>query len=95
MDVTGLSAAVTEQGSPEEVTDCCQAIISYPVGYRIELPEFGLPDQTFRQGGASESDITAALQAWESRAEVLANAEPDLLDILISRAHIQISTEEE
>lgn len=71
----GPDFAVSEQDTLDEITDCVQAIIRYPVGYRIELPEFGTPDQTFHVAGPSTAEIQAALQRWEPRATTLTTAE--------------------
>ena len=63
-------AAVTEQDTFEEIRDCVQAIIRTPRGFRLELPDFGVPDQTFHEGGADADEIAAALDRWEPRVVV-------------------------
>lgn len=81
-------ANVLEQDFVDEVANCCQVVIKCPVGFRIELPEFGAVDQAFTT--AMDADpIVAALQRWEPRADaevvnaVLFGPDPSELDINI------------
>lgn len=80
----GLVAAVVEQDTPEEITDCVQAIIRTPVGQRLELPGFGIPDQSFTQGGADPAPIVAAVEKWEPRADALAQANNESLSQFVT-----------
>lgn len=61
-------AHVLEQDYLEEVANCCEVILKCPVGVRIELPEFGTPDQTFRPKADPEV-ILGVLSRWEPRAD--------------------------
>lgn len=72
-------AVVVDQDSDEEIFYCCEAILRCPQGHRIERPDFGLPDQTFRQGGADPAAVQAALDRWEPRARTAATADNALL----------------
>lgn len=66
--------AVVEQDSVEEIEACVAVILTYRVGDRAELPQFGIPDPTFEQGGADPAPILAAVQQWEPRAQAAAEA---------------------
>lgn len=61
-------AAVQEQDSEEEIMDCVEVLLSTEIGERMELPEYGLPDQTFSQGGADIERVSGVVQKWEPRA---------------------------
>lgn len=84
------TALVTEQDSEEEVMDCIEVILRYETGYRIEKPSFGTPDLTFSEPAVDTSRIAEAVEEWEPRAEALITAEPDLIDVLISRVKVEV-----
>lgn len=60
-------AVVNEQDSPDDVADCVVAIVSCPLGSRVEAPDFGAPDQTFAQT-VDRQQLAAAIRHWEPRA---------------------------
>lgn len=64
-------AATVEQDSDADVLQCVETIARYRVGQRPELPEFGIPDQSHRQGGADQAAIADAVLRWEPRVERL------------------------
>lgn len=68
------TAAVVEQDSLDEVTQCTYAVLATEAGARQEEPEFGCPDPAFLQFGADVEDMEAAVQQWEPRASLLSEA---------------------
>ena len=82
-------AAVVEQDTIEDVVACCTAILTCPRGYRVELPDFGLPDPTFQTPGVDLDAIAETLDAWEPRASNVITEHPDVLDELVR--HVQVS----
>lgn len=58
----------TEQDSDQEIEDCVETIIRFPIGQRPEEPEFGIPDQTFAVPAPNVDKIQAAVSRWEPRA---------------------------
>jgi hypothetical protein len=86
----GPQAAVSEQDSVEEIADCCAAILLCPLGYRVELPEFGLPPQTFSTPGPDRDEIRSAIEAWEERAATLLSENPITEDELLSRLELLV-----
>jgi phage baseplate assembly protein W len=62
-------AVVNEQDTADDVVSCVVAIMLCPTGYRAELPEFGIDDPTFREGGPDQEAIATAIARWESRAD--------------------------
>lgn len=84
-----LHASVNEQDSPEDIADCVQGILSCPLGFRLELPDFGVRDQTFSSPGASIDDIQAAIALYEPRADVLIEEDPSQLGFLIDKMQVK------
>lgn len=66
--LSGGSPATVEQGSDDEILDCVEVLLSTEPGERIDLPDYGLEDQTFREGGASRTAIQNTIRTWEPRA---------------------------
>jgi len=67
----GSSFAVVEQDSDREIASCIAAVLSYPLGYIADRPEFGVPPQEFLQGGVSTRQMSDAILANEPRATPL------------------------
>jgi hypothetical protein len=88
------AAAVSEQGSLAEIADCVAAIVRYPLGSRPELPEFGLPDQVFRQDGPDVAVISATVTSWEPRAAQLVTTDTDDLAAGIASVAIEVRATE-
>jgi hypothetical protein len=61
-----------------------------PLGSRVELPTFGIPDPSFTQGLPSTDVIEAALAEWEPRSQQIVSSEPDALDALIAHIPVRI-----
>jgi len=89
-------AAVNEQDSIDEISDCALAIMLYPLGYRVELPEFGLPDPTFSTPTVDTDEIRTAIERWEDRASLRLGQSTDPIDELITRVQmtVQVRTQE-
>ena len=63
----GSQAVVTEQDSVDEIAYCAYAALICPQGFRVELPEFGLPDPTF-SWPVDVDLIRETVTEWEPRA---------------------------
>jgi hypothetical protein len=82
----GSTFASTEQGTPAEVDDCVTAVMRTPEGSRIDAPDYGRPDDTFKQlgTGSSASPYLAAIEAAEPRAAVTGEAQiEDLVERIV------------
>jgi phage baseplate assembly protein W len=88
--------AVSEQDSIDEIADCVLAILSYPLGYRVELPSFGLPDPTFSSPVVDIDEIRTVVERWEERASAQLTQQHDAVDELITRVlmTLQVQTQE-
>lgn len=83
------TAAVVEQDSLEDITNCVTAIAATVQGERIERPSFGIPDPTFDRQPLDLQGILQAVTDGEPRAHTLIDQAPDRIDQLI--AHITLS----
>jgi phage baseplate assembly protein W len=81
-------ATVVEQDSIEEIAECALAILLCPLGYRVELPEFGIADPTFSTPVVDVAAIRHAVELWEPRAQTLLDREIDDVDELVQ--HVQM-----
>jgi phage baseplate assembly protein W len=85
-------AVVNDQDTTDDVVTCVLAILLCPTGYRVELPEFGIDDPAFREGGPDAEAIAAAIQVWEPRADTLTSTQRDALDELAYDVSILLGT---
>lgn len=84
-------AIVNEQDSLDEIAACVYAILVCPLGFRVESPLFGLPDQTFAMPAPDLDEIRDAIETWEPRAAALLEERPDLIDELV--AHVEVNVQ--
>lgn len=61
------NAVTVDQNSIDEVAQAVAILCNTPTGSRIELPGYGVPDQTFTQA-PDPAPIAAAIATWEPRA---------------------------
>jgi hypothetical protein len=86
------AAVAAEQDSTDDVVSCVLSIMLCPVGFRSELPTYGIEDPTFTEGVVQADDITADVLKWEPRADLVMEQRGDLLDDLVATvtAHIGV-----
>ena len=89
------AAVVTEQDTTDEIMACVLAVLLCPLGYRVELPTFGIPDPTFSEGVVSSDVIEAVLGEWEPRSHEVADAWADGLDMFVSRVLVRVGISSE
>lgn len=90
LDTNGARALVHEQGTDEEIMDCVEVLLSTEVGERVEVPDYGISPQEFREGGASREELIEAIRIWEDRAEVTIERNADQWDELIDRLRLSV-----
>lgn len=86
----GGRIVVNEQDSYEDIRDCVRTIVSFPTGSRIEMPDFGIPDQAFLERGGDPPAVRAAVERWEPRAQAAVEADNADLFVLISRLNLEL-----
>jgi hypothetical protein len=89
------AAVVYDQDTTDEIMSCVLAIALCPLGYRVELPTFGVPDLTFSEGVAPIDALEAALAEWEPRAHEVADAWADGLDAFVSHVLVRVGISSE
>ena len=87
----GGAAVVVEQDTTDEILSCELAILLCPVGFRMELPAFGIPDPTFSEGAPDANVIAAALTTWEPRSQEMVTSQIDSIDELIARVNVRFA----
>lgn len=78
-----------EQDSRAEIEQCVYVILSYRQGQRLDLPEFGIDDLAFTEGGIDLDRLHEEVAVWEPRARLLTLQE---IAELIARVRIDVAT---
>lgn len=92
LDSSGDFAQV-EQDSLGDLIGSVAVLLNTPVGSRIELPEYGVPDSLFTPGGTG-FDGTAledSLREWEPRAKVTISDNLDPQDDMVNYVLAQVA----
>jgi hypothetical protein len=84
-------ANVVEQDSIDDIVNCVVAIAVTHVGWREEVPEFGLPDYTFHNQPLGANNIQALIGSQERRALLMVAEQRDRIDYLIDRVEVGVS----
>jgi hypothetical protein len=82
---------VVEQDTIDDVANCVVVIASTHIGWRAEVPTFGIPDLTMRKQPLGADDINTMVSAQEPRATLIVDEQPDKADNLIDRINIGVS----
>lgn len=85
-------ADVVEQDTLEDVANCVTAIVSTHIGWRDEVPDFGIPDLSMRKQPIGTSEINSMIASQEPRAVLIINERPGQSDDLIDLINIGVST---
>jgi phage baseplate assembly protein W len=88
-NISSTKADVVEQDSADEVFQCVGALIRTDLGSRIDEPEYGIQDQTFKE---QLDDLFGAIEEWEPRA--MAVLAEDELDGFIRSVFINVDSKE-
>jgi phage baseplate assembly protein W len=73
----GASITVNEQDTVDEIMACEMVIVSYPVGYREDRPEYGWAFPDLAQAPISTASLEQALKEFEPRGPVQIDAVHD------------------
>jgi phage baseplate assembly protein W len=91
----GRSVAVVEQDTVDDVAVCVESVLRTRPGDRDELPAFGAADPTFTQTPLDTEALVAQIEAWEPRARVLVEEDPDRFDATVRRVRVDVTLEDE
>lgn len=84
----GRRLIAREQDSYEDIEDCVEIVLSTQIGERQETPEYGTPDQAFRENGVDLVRVRAAIDRWEPRVTTALTAEE--IDGVVQRVRVNI-----
>lgn len=89
------AAVVFEQDTTDEILSCVLAIMLCPLGYRVELPTFGITDPTFTQMPVNTAELELVLDTWEPRSHEAAGVLPDAADSLMAHVLVRVGVTSE
>jgi phage baseplate assembly protein W len=81
---------VVEQDTEDHIMACENVIIRYPLGYRIERPEFGWAWPEFHNAPFELSALEDALGRFEPRGRANARQYADAADAAVRRIQIDV-----
>jgi len=87
----GISPAIVEQDTLEDVANCCEMGLRYRQNERYLVPTFGLTDPVFEEQPVDTRTMIAEVLHHEPRGQMLMDQEPDRIDSLIVRINTEIS----
>jgi hypothetical protein len=89
----GGSPAVVEQDTSEDITNCVEAILRTPQGFRVydNRAEFGIEDPTFELQPVDIELMKNTVVAQEPRADVVFSENTSLVDSLVANIKVEVS----
>jgi phage baseplate assembly protein W len=90
--LNGPSLVEVEQDSDEDIDACVLGIMRTPLGWRTDLPEFGMPDPAHELGGPSLAEIERTVALWEDRVDVAAMRDDGTLGRMALAAGLDVVT---
>lgn len=79
-----------DQDSVDDITQCVQVVMSTPIGSRMELPQFGIPQLEFST--LPLPAMLTALYIWEPRASILVREALSRNDSMVVEIEAALST---
>lgn len=67
---TGAQLRVIDDQDDQDTYNSVEILLSTQLGERLDNPEYGIEDQTFREGGADLQHISEAINRWDGRVPV-------------------------
>lgn len=87
----GAFAAV-EQDTLDELVETVSCICSFPIGYRIEAPDFGIPELEHLTSPLPVDEVERQIETWEPRADVeVTEADYDPSDPTAARIEVAVT----
>jgi phage baseplate assembly protein W len=84
-------AEVVEQDSVEEIQQCVEAVLMTTLGHRLDNPDFGVRDQTWRENGADLHEVQNAIDMNEPRANLILEQDPESLTKMVSDVSVKVA----
>ena len=89
--LSSAGAKVVEQDTIDDIADCVVVTLLTHVGWRDEVPSFGVPDFAMRKQPLNADNIDQILSSQEPRALFIVNEQMDQVDHLIDRVNVGLS----
>jgi hypothetical protein len=89
-----VKLATVDQGSPDHLRAQIARVVSFPIGTRDELPEFGITPLVFQRGDLRLDVLRAQVERWvdvDLEAEELA----DIRDLARRTVHVNPASNEQ
>lgn len=85
-------AVVVEQDSYEDISNCVEAIVRTPVGFRVydDRYDFGIQPPEFEDQPVDILSMQELVLAQEPRAVVIISEETNMLDTLMEKIKVEI-----
>jgi hypothetical protein len=84
--------ASVQQDTLDELVTAVQCVCAFPIGFRVELPEFGIPEYELSDLPLPVDDLERIIETWEPRADVeVSEADHDPTDPLAARLQVQVT----
>lgn len=74
--VVGDRYVTVQQDGIDEVAGCVAMVTLFPLGYRVERPDFGVEPMELDARPLPVLDVEQAVEAWEPRATVTVTEAP-------------------
>ena len=88
----GASFAVVEQDTLDELVVSVSCICSFPIGFRVEAPDFGIPELELGNAPLPVEEVERQIETWEPRADVeVTEAAYDPGDPTASRLEVAVT----
>lgn len=91
--IVGRRFAVVEQDSSQHVGECVEAAVRTERGWRIEAPDFGIPDYVLAAGGVELHELRSAVLDSEPRAAAVVELISSFDDLRAESVRILIEEE--
>lgn len=72
--IVGTRAVAVDQDSDAEILQSVEVLMRYRPGDREAVPDFGVPGQAHRQGGADLVTVAERVELWEPRVRAVAES---------------------
>lgn len=82
-DIPNGSVGLVEQGSDVDITNRIWIALSYEPGQLVAIPEFGIPSQAFKKGGADLDLIDTVITRWIPEAHEIIDRDPNWFETLV------------
>ena len=66
----GAGFAAVEQDTLDELVVAVSCICSFPLGFRVEAPDFGIPELELGNSPLPVEQVERQIETWEPRADV-------------------------